>query len=224
MPTRIRRNVPRTLTAELVAAWRTVPTTVAADVLGASYVASSALRPLRPFGAFERLAGPAVTAWCAPGDFGAVAHAMEVASAGEVILVDASTGVDAAVTGEILTGVARRKGVAGLAVDGAVRDTAELASWADFPVFSRSVCARRPPGLAGGTVNEPISFTGVTAHPGDLVLGDDDGLLVLPADVAISGLAAAQAHLGAEHGWVDQLLAGKSLVEVFHLDPPELVD
>lgn len=224
MPTRVYRNAPRTLTAELIRGWAAVPTTIAADVLGASYVASSALRPLRPFGTAGRLVGPALTAWCAPGDFGAVAHAIDVAAAGDVLLVDASTGVDAAVTGEILTGVARRKGVAGLAVDGAVRDTAELASWTDFPVFARSVCARRPPGLAGGVVNAPISFAGVPAAPGDLVLGDDDGLLVLPASVAVSGLGDALAHLEAEHGWVEQLEAGGTLVEVFHLDPPELAD
>jgi 4-hydroxy-4-methyl-2-oxoglutarate aldolase len=188
MPTRVRRNVQRTLTAELVDGWREVPTTIAADVLGAAYVASSALRPLRPFGTSGRLVGTAVAAWCAPGDLGAVAHAIEVAEADEVILVDASTGVDAAVTGEILSGVARRKGVAGLAVDGAVRDTAALASWTDFPVFACSVCAIRPPGLGGGVVNEPISFAGVPARPGDLVLGDDDGLLVLPPSVAVQSL------------------------------------
>jgi 4-hydroxy-4-methyl-2-oxoglutarate aldolase len=223
MPTRVRRNVSRVLSADLVAGWRDVPTTIAADVLGAAYVASSSLRPLRPLGS-SRLVGTAVTAWCAPGDFAAVVHAIEVASPGDVLLVAASSGVDAAVTGEILSGVARRKGVAGLAIDGAVRDTATLSSWPDFPVFARSVCARRPPSLAGGTVNEPISFAGVPARPGDLVLGDDDGLLVLPPDVATKGLADALAHLEAEHGWVEQLESGKSLVEVFHLDPPELID
>lgn len=223
MATRVYRNVPRTLTPELLRGWAAVPTTIAADVLGASYVASPSLRPLRPFGPAGRLVGPAVTVWCAPGDFGAVVQAIDLAPAGSVLLVDASTDVDGAVTGEILSGTARRRGVAGLAVDGAIRDTATLASWPDFPVFARSIAAHRAPGLSGGTVNAPITFAGVPATSGDLVLADDDGLLVLPASVAVSGLSSVLAHVEAERGWVEQLEAGSTLREVFHLDPPEPV-
>ena len=81
--------------------------------------------------------GSAVTAWCEPADYGPVHHAIAIAKPGDKIVVAAGGRRDAAMIGELLSGAARHKGIAGVLVDGAVRDVNTLAQWPDFPVFAR---------------------------------------------------------------------------------------
>ena len=96
------------------------------------------IRPLRPFAGARRLVGPAVTAWCEPGDIGAALHAVALARAGDVIVIDGDGYLQSALIGEHVCGSARRQGVAGMVVNGAVRDVGPLASWPDFPVDKRA--------------------------------------------------------------------------------------
>lgn len=225
MPTRIHRPGAGPLDRETILAWAGVPTTIAADLFRGRILADPAVRPLRPFGPGERLAGAAVTAWCEPADYGPVHHAIAAAGPGDVILVDAGGRPDAAMIGELLSGAARLKGVAGLAVDGPVRDVATLASWPDFPVLSRGHTARGPSSMDRGSVNAPITFAGVPAAPGDLVLADADGLVVVPRAEAADGgrLAAALAMVKAEEGWEARLARGETTLEVFDVPAGEVV-
>lgn len=226
MATRVHRQGPGPLDPQLVLAWAGVPTTIAADLFRGRILADPAVRPLRPFGPAERLAGTAVTAWCEPADYGPVHHAIDAAGPGDVVLVDAGGRPDAAMIGELLSGAARLKGIAGIAVDGPVRDVATLASWPDFPVLSRGHTARGPSSMDRGSVNAPITFAGVPAAPGDLVLADADGLVVIPrSEVTDDGrLAAALAMVRAEEGWEAQLARGETTLEVFNVPPGEVVD
>ncbi len=215
MPTLV-HQVPRpSLPASLVEAWAAVPVTIAADLFQGHTLIDPAIRPLRPFGDARRLAGRAVTAWCEPGDYGPVHHAIDVAGPGDVIVVDAGGRLDRAMIGELLSGSARRKGIVGVVVDGAVRDVGTLASWDDFPVFARGNTPRGPASMEWGAVNRLVAFGGIEVTPGDIVLGDDDGLVVIPAGEAEKRLAAAQAMTRAEIEWEALLAQGRSTVEVF---------
>lgn len=220
MPTRL-LAIPPALDPELIRAWAGVPTTIAADLWRGRQLVDRTIRPVRAFGSAPRLAGGAVTAWCEPADYGPVHHAIAAARPGQVIVVAAGGRMEAAMIGELLSGAARRKGIAGVVVDGPVRDVATLAAWPDFPVFSRGPTARGPSGMERGSVGEPVIFGGVLVAPGDLILGDDDGLLALPAAELAARLPAAQAMVRAEAGWEARLAAGESTLEVFNVPAAE---
>jgi 4-hydroxy-4-methyl-2-oxoglutarate aldolase len=221
MPTRIERARSPRLSRELIDAWRAVPAAVAADQLGGTAHADAHIRPLRAFAADTRLTGRAVTAWCEPADYGPVHHAIDVAGAGDVVVVAAGGRRDAAMIGELLSGAARRKGIAGVVVDGAVRDTGTLARWPDFAVFSRWVTPRGPTSMERGAVNGPIVFGGVPVSPNDLVIGDDDGLVFVPHALAEAILPLCLARVQAEGGWEAALAGGKSTLEVFSVPAAE---
>lgn len=221
MPTRVHRPAPAPLAPETVAAWAGVPVTIAADLFRGRTLIDPAVRPLRPFAGGARLAGPAVTAWCEPADYGPVHHAIAAAAPGDVVVVAAGGRADAAMIGELLSGAARLKGVAGIVVDGPVRDVGTLASWPDFPVFSRGRTARGPSSMERGSVNETVVFGSVRVAPGDLVLGDDDGLVVIPRGEAGTRLDAALAMVRAEEGWEARLARGESTLEVFSVPAAE---
>lgn len=221
MPTVVLQPEQGPLERRLIDAWADVPVTIAADLFQGRTLVDPRLRPVRPFADGKRLAGCAVTARCEPADYGPVHHAIAVAKAGEVIVVDAGGRRDAAMIGELLSGAARRKGVAGVVVDGAVRDIGTLASWPNFPVFSRGNTARGPSSMERGEVNGPVTLGGVSVTPGDLVLGDDDGLVVIPCREAEARLEAALAMVAAEEGWERRLAAGETTLEVFKVPGAE---
>jgi 4-hydroxy-4-methyl-2-oxoglutarate aldolase len=102
-----------------------------------------------------------------------------------------------------------------------VRDVATLASWPDFPVFSRGRTPRGPSSMERGSVNETVVLGGARVAPGDLVLGDDDGLVVVPREEAAERLAAALAMVRAEEGWEARLAKGESTLEVFAVPAAE---
>src|SRR5262245_31435038 len=132
MPTRIARPAATRLPKDVIDAWRVVPSAVAADKLSGHGHADARIRPIRPFAPGAILAGSAVTAWCEPADYGPVHHAIAVAEPGDVIVIAAGARRDVAMIGELLSGAARRKGISGALVDGAVRDVNTLAQWSDF--------------------------------------------------------------------------------------------
>jgi regulator of RNase E activity RraA len=221
MPTKIYDHTSRRLTPADLAAWRGIPVTILSDVTGGRVVVDPRIRPLRPFPLGKRLAGQAVTAWCERSDFGPMLHAIDIAGEGEVVTVDAGGCVQTAYVGEILCGLARRRKIAGLVVNGAVRDIDTIASWDDFPVYALGNTARGPLSKERGTVNGPIVFGGVAAKPGDIVLGDNDGLAVIPLDEASTWLAVAQERVRMEESWIAELATGRTLADVFSV--PEAI-
>lgn len=218
MPTLVERPGNQRLSDSLIASWRRVPAAVAADQLSGNAHADPAVRPLRPLDQGVRLIGSAITAWCDPAfDYGAVHHAIAVAEAGDVIVIAAAGRGDAAMIGELLSTAARHKGIAGVIADGAIRDSAAIAEWQDFIVFTRWITPRGPTSMNGGIVNRTVEFAGVTISPYDLVIGDNDGVVIVPHALAEASLAACLARVDAEDGWQAALAAGKSTVEVFNV-------
>ena len=129
-----------------------------------------------------KMVGPAVTVRTYPGDWAKPVEAIDVANPGEVIVIDAG-GVGPAVWGELATHSCLAKGLKGVVIDGAIRDTPDIREM-KFPAFARIITgqAGEPKGL--GEINVPITIGGIRVNPGDWVVGDDDGVIVLPkADV-----------------------------------------
>src|SRR5262245_17465252 len=214
MSTVIETPKQRRLSKRQIDAWRPVTSAIAADQLGGRAHVDAQIRPIRPLNG-AKLIGNAVTAWCEPADYGPVHHAIAVAEAGDVIVVAAGGRRDAAMIGELLSGAARLKGIAGVVVDGAVRDTGTLAQWPDFAVFTRWTTPRGPTSMERGAVNGAIVFGGVPVSPHDLVIGDDDGLVFVPHALAEAILPLCLARVQAEAGWEAALAGGKSTLEVF---------
>lgn len=223
MPTRVSTPTVHRLSADLIASWRAVPTTVAADRLRGRCHVDARIRPIRPFAPGSRLVGSAVTAWCEPADYGPVHHAIAAAQRGDVIVVAAGGRRDAAMIGELLSGAARLKGVAGVAVDGAVRDVAALAQWSDFHVFARWITPRGPSSMERGSVNEPVIFGGVPVSPFDLVVADDDGLVIVPRALAAGELEPCLARVEAERKWEAALAEGASTLTTFNVPAAQMI-
>ncbi len=138
------------------------------------------LSGLKPVGPGLKMAGPALTVRTAPGDYAKPVEAIDHAKPGEVIVVDAG-GVGPAVWGEMATRSAMNRKVAGIVIDGALRDSGDIRAL-KFPAFSRVICpnAGEPRGL--GEIGVSITVAGEVVEPGDWILGDDDGLVRVPRD------------------------------------------
>jgi regulator of RNase E activity RraA len=177
-----------------VSGFTRVPPTTLADVLGRDQVMDIGIRPLWP-GA--RLAGPAFTVRCAPGDNLMLHAAIYRAEPGSVIVVEAGD-VDYAVAGGNVCAVAQRHGIAGFVVDGVIRDIGEVRE-IGFPVFARGVIP--VPGgkkVVTGPLNEPVRCGGVQVRAGDVVVADEEGIVVTPRDRGEQALRDAQARLAKE--------------------------
>jgi regulator of RNase E activity RraA len=203
--------------------WREVPVAIAADLVPDEQI-DYRIRPINPPGRQPRLFGRAVTVRCEPPDFGAMLHVLDRIRPGEVLVIAADGIEHTAMIGEILSGHLRNVGAAGLICDGAIRDVATLAGWTDFSVFARAVNPRGPTSANNGTVNGMVDVAGRQVKPGDLIIGDDDGLVALTPNTVRSRLADAKAKLALEADWVDLLAAGKPITEIFGLEQPVEVE
>ena len=208
---------PLNITDELLARWRAIPVAVTVDLSQTIRQIDPAIRPLRPAGSQAALFGRAVTALCEPPDFGGVLYAMDILEPGDVLMIAAKEVPSHAMIGDVLGGLARKKGVAGVVCDGAIRDVAELGSWNDFPVYTRFVTPRGPTGFDKGAVNDHVEMGGVTVFPGDLIMGDDDGVIVLSAKDATKFIEAAEARMVTEEDWKARLYSGQTVASVFSL-------
>jgi 4-hydroxy-4-methyl-2-oxoglutarate aldolase len=141
------------------------------------YLMDPEIRPVFPGAA--RVAGPAVTVSVPPGDFVMVSAALREARPGDVLVVDARGDRSRAVWGDYFSAWAQGIGVQGMVIDGATRDAGGIGELG-FPVFARSVIARKPSLNGHGEVNVPISCGGVCVVPGDIVVADAEGVIVLP--------------------------------------------
>ncbi|CAM5664024.1 RraA family protein [Streptomyces purpurascens] len=174
-------------------AFKDVPPTTLADLLGRAQVMDTGIRPLWNS---PRVAGPAYTVRCEPGDNLMLHAAIYRAEPGSVIVVE-SGDVDYALAGGNVCAVAQRRGVAAFVVDGVIRDLGEVRE-AGFPVFSRGVIPIPGTKKKIGALGEPARVGGVLVHPGDIVVADEEGVVVTPAARREEILAAARTKLAKE--------------------------
>jgi regulator of RNase E activity RraA len=164
------------------------PTTLA-DVLGRAHVMDTGIRPL--WSPVPRIAGPAFTVRCPPGDNLMLHAAIYRAAPGDVVVVE-SGDLDYALAGGNVCAVAQRNGIAGFVLDGLIRDVAEVREMG-FPVFARGVIPVPGGKTAALPLNVPVRCGGVPVRTGDLVVADEEGVVVVPRERGAEVLAAAAA-------------------------------
>lgn len=182
------------------------------DVMGANQAALG-LYALVP-GA--RMAGPAFTAKAPPGSVPTLLKALELAPPGSVLAVDGEGCADAALFGGLFARYAARRGLAGFAVDGASRDTADLAALG-FPAFARAVCPRAWVNPAMGEIGVPVTLGGTAVRPGDWLVGDADGIVVIPRERLEEVLAAGEAKVHREAEIARRIDAGEALADIVNM-------
>ncbi len=175
---------------------------------------ASAIKPLDPT---RRVAGRAMTIDAKPGDNLVIHHALSFARPGDVLVVDAKGYAEAGPWGDILTLAAQTIGIAGLIIDGAVRDSDSIIEMG-FPVFSRGLSIRAAQKNQPGSVNVPIVCGGVAIHPGDWIMGDRDGVVAISQRNISAVIAAARKREAAEAVLRKGIEAGKSTVELLGLE------
>ena len=180
---------------ELVEALRGVPTTVVSDCLG-SCVGAIGLEPFHGDSSLG-LCGAALTVRVRPGDNLMIHKALTLARPGDVIVVDGSGELSHALAGGLMRLAALARGVTGFVLDGAIRDVAEWAE-GELPVFARGHSHRRPSKDGPGEINVPITCAGLAVAPGDLVLGDADGVIAVSPGRLPQLLEDARAKLALE--------------------------
>lgn len=206
---------PRRVAPVAVARFRDLPVANVSDVMSRMTAGGPRLRPMHGGGV---LAGPAFTVKTRPGDNLMVHKALAIAEPGDVIVVDAGGDLTNAIIGELMLAQMVKRGLGGIIINGAIRDSAAIRAQA-FPVFAAGVTHRGPYKDGPGEINVPVAIDGMVIEPGDLVLGDEDGLLCVPyAEVdaihdAAAKKAAAEARQMANIGagthdasWVDATL------------------
>jgi regulator of RNase E activity RraA len=172
---------------------------------------------IKPIAQNMRVVGPAVTVLTRPGDALYVQKVIDIAEAGDVIVIDAGGVEDISCIGERLSYYMKLRGIAGVVVDGGIRDSKGIRDMS-FPVFTKSICMKIFGSVGPGAINVPIQCGGVPVNPGDIIIGDDDGVVCIPLDDAERVLKLADEHLAEELYRLKQVEEGKSVTEVFGLE------
>ena len=202
------RKVPSAPQADpkVIAALREIPVAALSDNMHRN-IGTVGLHPYhRPVK--QTMAGTAVTARSRGGDNLTYLRALEFCRPGDVLVIDAGGDLNNAVVGGILSFYAASIGVAGVVIDGAIRDVAEIRE-REFPVYARGVTHRGPYKDGPGEINVPISVGGMVVNPGDIVVGDLDGLLAIPQQGIEELIEKAIAHLQAEAKTIQAMKEGR---------------
>lgn len=168
-----------------------LPTTAISDATGGHTNLRSEIKPLADH---FKIAGRAVTVRLPDGENGAVLEAIRAANEGDILVIDAKGNTNRAVAGDFVISLAKGMGIQGFVVDGVIRDIAAIREL-DFPVFALGTTVAAGNKNGGGQVNIPIAVGGVTVHPGDYIIGDVDGVIVVPQQDAERIVAAAESKL-----------------------------
>lgn len=207
---RIGPELPR-VEAALIEKFAQLPVACISDAMMRVTAGGARLRPIGK----AILAGPALTVRTAPGDNLMVHKALDLAAAGDIIVVDAGGDLSNAIIGERMIEYAISRKLGGLVINGAIRDAAALRS-APIAVFAAGVTHRGPYKNGPGEINYPIAIDGMVIESGDIMLGDEDGLLCIPARDAAAvyprALEKTEAErktpvVGESRAWIDERLS-----------------
>lgn len=190
--------------AAILEAFRNTPTSVISDNLARLAGAVG----LRPFHNGAKLVGTAFTVRTRPGDNLAIHQALSMVGKGDVIVVDGGGDETRALVGEIMKEIAQHRGAAGYVIDGAIRDVAAFAA-SDFPCFARAVIHRGPYKNGPGEINVPVAIGGSIVSPGDIVVGDEDGVVSFPQSAAAALLELVTAQIKREEETLRSIREGR---------------
>jgi regulator of RNase E activity RraA len=164
----------------------------------------------------EHLCGTAFTVKARPGDNLLATKAIHMAQPGDVIVIAGSYDTALSVWGGVMSALARKKGIAGVVTDGLVRDVAETRA-SGLPVFAIGLTPVGPTKEGSGQINLPVSCGGVIVNPGDIIVGDEDGVVVVHREEAAGVLERVHARMRLEAQWFDAIARGEMILE----DPDE---
>jgi 4-hydroxy-4-methyl-2-oxoglutarate aldolase len=178
------------------------------EAMGVTPARCSLMTPrMRPLNRGLRIAGPAITAYCGPGDNLMMHRALYLAEAGDVLVVVCQSETSGAQWGDVAARYALKKGLAGVVVHGCIRDTDALEELR-FPVWATAISPIRPEKRAHGAVNVPVACDGVIVNPGDLIVADGDGVICVPRAEANEAIEAARARLVREDALAEAIQGG----------------
>jgi regulator of RNase E activity RraA len=199
--------IARRVSPEVVERFRTLPVANVSDCMSRLTGGGPRLRPYHGEGV---LSGPAFTVKTRPGDNLMVHKALDIASPGDVVVVDAGGDLTNSIVGEIMITYAMNRRLAGLVINGSIRDSDALRGL-NFPVYAAGVTHRGPLKSGPGEIGRPIAFDGMVIEPGDLVIGDGDGVLCIAYDEVEEVYRAAAAKKKSEDKTLADLRAGGSM-------------
>lgn len=199
--------------AEMIEAARAFPS---ATLLEAANKLGALPSAIKPVSSTFRICGPAVTVHSPPADNLWLHRALVVAQPGDVLVVYTSDFYEAGYWGEVMSTAAKERGVAGLVIDGCVRD-ADLLERIGFPVFSRGLCIRGTTKdfAARGWINHPLRIGDVAVRPGDLVVGDADGVVVVAQETLGDTLRAAHEREDKEAEILARIAGGELTLDIY---------
>lgn len=178
---------------------------------------SGLLRPyMRPIYPTARVAGPAVTVSCQPGDNLMIHASIEVCHPGDILVVVTTSESTDGMFGELLGVSCQAHGIAGLIIDAGVRDTAELATMS-FPVWAKAVSAQGTVKSTAGDVNIPVVCAGAMINPGDVIVADADGVVVVPREKAGQVAQASEQRIAKEERSRQRLRTGELGLDFYGL-------
>lgn len=178
---------------------------------------SGLMKPyMRPIWAGAQIAGPAVTVLAQPGDNWMIHVAVEQCQKGDVLVVGCTSDNTDGMFGELLATALVARGVIGLIIDAGARDVKALKEMG-FPVWSRAISAKGTVKAALGAVNIPVVCAGVNVEPGDVVVADDDGVVVVPKNLAVETAGKAQKRHDDEDGKRKRLVAGELSLDMYKM-------
>ena len=196
----------RKVDAATAARFRALPVANISDSMSRMTAGGARLRPMHAGGA---LSGPALTVKTRPGDNLMIHKALDIAEPGDVIVVDGGGDLTNALIGEMMTTHAQKRGVAGMVLNGSIRDYDTIHA-GTFPVFAAGVTHRGPYKDGPGEINVAIAIDGMVIEPGDLIVGDGDGFLCIPFAQTEEVYKAAKAKNDAENKQITAIREGTS--------------
>lgn len=196
---------------DLANQYRELSSATVHEASGGKGALSSRIKPIAPD---MKICGPAVTVKVKPGDNLILHKAIYVAQAGDVIVADSEGFTEAGAWGEIMAVAAQARGIAGLVFNGAVRDSQTMIDLG-FPVFCLALCIKGTEKIALGWINHPLTLDNITINPGDLVLGDRDGIVIIGREEAEEVLQKSRARAEKEETIKKRLRAGESTLDIY---------
>jgi len=203
---RIRTHIDRP-PAELIAALGAFETPQISDLMNRLYTMTAEIRGLT--GPNLQVLGPALTVKCYPGDNLMVHKALDVAQPGDIVVIDTNDSRRTAVMGDLVATKARHRGIAGFVVDGLIRDLPGILELGDLPVYARGVTPVGPLHRGPGEINHPVVAGGIVVHPGDVVIGDLNGVVVVPGDFLEELVGRLHARSAAEAAYTEAVARGE---------------
>jgi len=185
---------------ELIEGFAGLPVSNIADMMNRMFCLDATIRPINS----APLLGPAFTVKARAGDNLLLHKALDLALPGDILMVDAQGDLSNSLLGELMALWAKKRGIGGIVIDGAIRDACSLKKM-DIPIYAAGITPAGPYKEGPGEINSPISCGGVVIHPGDIIVGDEDGVVVIKTEDAPELLKKAKAKHLAEQKTMEEI-------------------